>query len=121
MKKVDLVTSLLFVPLDYCVLVAAGITSYSLRFHPWVTRYRPVFFDYPFSDFLPLVMLISLIGVIALAISGMYRISGRFRAGEIFSKAFLATSTTVLLVIVVIFLQRELFSPSVQDSACKVF
>lgn len=110
MKKVDLITSLVLVPLDYCMLVAAGLTSYALRYQGFVTQYRPVFFDYPFSEFFPLLLSISAVGVLIFAVSGSYRITSSHTPLEVISKVFLGVSTTLLLVIVIIFLQRELFS-----------
>ncbi len=110
MKKVDLVTSLVLVPLDYLMLVAAGMTSYALRYQGFITQYRPVFFDYPFDEFFPLLLGISAVGVLIFALSGSYRITSSHTPLEVFSKVFLGVSTTLLFVIVTIFLQRELFS-----------
>lgn len=110
MKKADLVTSLSLVPVDYVMLVAAGITSYSLRYQSFVTQFRPVFFDYPFASFFSLLLLISVVGIIIFALGGSYRISSHVRVSELFAKSFMGVSTTLLLIIVTIFLQRELFS-----------
>ncbi len=110
MKKVDLVTSLFLVALDYLMLVAAGMTSYALRYQGFITQYRPVFFDYPFSEFFPLLLGISALGVFIFALSGSYRITSSHTPLEVFSKVFLGVSTTLLVVIVTIFLQREYFS-----------
>src|SRR3989344_5199343 len=110
MKKADLVTSLAFVPVDYLMLVAAGMTSYLLRYQGFITRYRPVFFDYPLSEFVPSLLIIALAGIVIFALSGSYRIESDHRSGTILSKVFFGVSTTLLIVIVTIFLKRELFS-----------
>lgn len=110
MKRIDLITSLILVFVDYILLVLAGVTSYISRYQGFITRYRPVFFDYPFSDYFPLVLLVSFAGVIIFALSGLYRISSKFKATDVLAKVFLGVSTTILVIIVTIFFQRELFS-----------
>ncbi len=110
MKRIDVVTSISLVPIDYLMLVAAGMTSYALRYQGIITRYRPVFFDYPFAEFFPSLLIIALIGTLIFALSGSYRIASNYGAFDVFSKVFLGVSTTILLVIVAVFLKRELFS-----------
>lgn len=110
MKKADAITSVLLIPIDYLMFIAAGLVSYGLRYHGFITHYRPVFFDYPLSDFVPALLLISTIGIIIFALTGSYSITSSVKLTETFSKVLLGVSTTVLIVIVTIFLKRELFS-----------
>ncbi|OGY90031.1 MAG: hypothetical protein A3B30_04140 [Candidatus Komeilibacteria bacterium RIFCSPLOWO2_01_FULL_52_15] len=110
MKRIDALFTLLFVPVDYLLLFAAGFTSYALRYQSFVTQFRPVFFDYPLHDFLPSLALICLVGVCIFALTGSYRIASHYNLGELFTKAFLGVSTTILIIIVAVFLRRELFS-----------
>lgn len=110
MKRIDLAISTVLVPIDYVMLVSAGLASYALRYQGFITRYRPVFFDYPFSEYFPSLLIIAGIGVVIFAFGGSYRITSSYRPLELLSKAFLGVSTTILLMIVAIFLKRELFS-----------
>ncbi|HCM68447.1 MAG TPA: hypothetical protein DIS62_05655 [Candidatus Kerfeldbacteria bacterium] len=110
MKRADLATSLVLIPIDYFLLVSAGLTSYALRYQPVITQFRPVFFEFPFSEFLPSLLIFAFVGVVIFAFGGSYAIQSRYKVSEIFSKAFLGVSTTVLLVIVAVFFKRELFS-----------
>ena len=110
MKRVDLATSLVLIPIDFLSLVLAGLTSYALRHQPVITQFRPVFFEFPLSEFLPSLLIIAFMGVVIFALGGSYAIQSSYKTSEILSKAFLGVSTTVLLAIVAVFFQRELFS-----------
>ena len=110
MKRIDILTAVVLVIADYVLLMLAGITSYSIRYQGFITQFRPVFFDYPFAEFLPLLFLIAAIGVIFFGFTGLYRITPQHRPLEQLTKIFLGVSTTILVVIVSIFLRRELFS-----------
>src|SRR3989344_950892 len=110
MKRVDLATSLVLIPIDFLSLVLAGLTSYALRHQPVITQFRPVFFEFPLSEFLPSLLIIAFMGGVIFALGGSYAIQSSYKTSEILSKAFLGVSTTVLLVIVAVFFQRELFS-----------
>lgn len=110
MKRADILTSVLLVPVDYLMLLVAGLTSYYIRYQDIVTRYRPVFFDYPISEYIPLLSVIALFGILIFALSGSYKIVSRVKISEVLSRVFFGVSTTLLFVIVLIFLQRELFS-----------
>src|SRR3989344_5477903 len=110
MKRFDFVFSIIQVPLDYFLLIAAGLASYSLRYQGLVTQVRPVFFDVSYSDYVRLLFWVALAGILVFAWSGLYRLEHVKRPAEEFRKVFLAVSTTLLIVVIAIFLRRELFS-----------
>lgn len=110
MKRFDFVFTILQVPLDYLMLVVAGLASYSLRYQGLVTQVRPVFFDVSYVDFVRLLFGVALIGILVFAWSGLYRSERVLHSAEEFRKIFLAVSTTLLIVVIAIFLRRELFS-----------
>jgi len=110
MKKIDLILSVLLVPLDYVMIILAGIASYQLRYGSIVTQYRPVFFDVSFTTFLNLLWLTATIGILVLAWLGAYRVRLSLQPMAEFRRIFTGISTTLLVVIIAIFLRRELFS-----------
>jgi exopolysaccharide biosynthesis polyprenyl glycosylphosphotransferase len=60
------------VPIDFLLLVLAGVSAYYLRFTDWAISLRPVVFDLSLSDFSEIIVLVSLIWVFLFAIFGLY-------------------------------------------------
>ncbi len=108
MKKIDLFFSFILVPLDFFLLVLAGISAYFIRFSEPVSDLRPVAFDLPFSPYLQAVFLVAALWIVIFAFSSMYSIKKRSLAQEIY-RIFLACSAGFVLVVALIFFQRELF------------
>jgi len=109
MKKSELFFSFLLVPLDYLMIILAGISAYHIRFARFSTDIRPVVFYLPFDDYLKVLFVIGLAWLIVFAFAGLYAIdSSRKLAKEVY-RVFLATSTGLMLIVVLIFVRRELF------------
>ena len=65
MKKSDLVFGALLVPLDYVMLVAAGLAAYAIRFSDLYIKYiREATVIIEFPDYMKLVFGISLIVIL---------------------------------------------------------
>jgi len=109
MKKIESFFSILFVPVDFVILLLAGISAYSLRFSGWSASIRPVIFNLPFSEFFKSLALIAALWVIIFAIAGLYSIRNARQVATELQKIFLACSTGLALIAIVIFFQRELF------------
>ncbi len=109
MKKSELVFSAILVPFDYAVLVAAGLLAYYIRFTT-IADLRPVQEVMPLATYLNILFVVAAAWVVIFAISGLYTVRSTRRAVDEIAKIFLACSTSILLVIVVIFFSRELFS-----------
>ncbi len=45
MKKSELVFNVLQLPVDFLMIVIAGLTAYFLRFHPGLVGFHPVIFN----------------------------------------------------------------------------
>jgi hypothetical protein len=52
MKRSELAISVSLVPLDYLMVIAAGIVGYYVRFWEPITAVRPVIFNLPFWFFI---------------------------------------------------------------------
>lgn len=109
MKKSEVTFAVISVPLDYIMIILAALAAYFLRFGEFATEIRPVVFELPFRQYLSIVLLIALGWLLIFAIAGLYTIKYRKILDEIF-KIFLACSTGILAIIVVMFFSRELFS-----------
>ncbi len=110
MKRSELLFSVLLVPLDYTMLILAGLTTYVLR-----TRildvFRPVKFDInlTFDSYMTLVLSVSLVFIFSYTISGLYSLRTTRSVVEEFFKIIISSSAGLMAVIVYIFLQAELF------------
>ncbi len=109
MKRVELIVSALLVPIDFLMILLAGGASYYLRFTS-LAEVRPVLYELPFGEFVPIVLAVGLVWLGVFAVSGLYsRLNTRRWVDEV-AKVFVACSTGVMLIIIIIFFQRELFS-----------
>lgn len=110
MKKSELVFSFLLLPLDFLMIILAGISAYYLRFTALATEIRPVIFSLPFGEYFRILLLIAVAWLLIFALAGLYNIKGWRRLGHEVYRVILACSTGLVLIVVLIFVFRELFS-----------
>ena len=111
MKRSELIFSALLVPVDFLMFLAAGMAAYFLRVSPLLAKWRPVLFavNLPFERYFLLLTLVSLLGLIIFAISGLYKITAQKKLFKEFFQIVVASSATLLVVILYIFFSREFF------------
>ncbi len=112
MKKSQLIFNSILVPVDFLMMILAGISAYYLRTSKWLSNIRPVLFELsmPFEKYLGLVITVSLFSLIVFAILGLYSMKTN---GYGLSKAFqiaIAVSASILSIIIYIFLRGEFFN-----------
>ncbi|MEK7167855.1 MAG: hypothetical protein AAB791_02520, partial [Patescibacteria group bacterium] len=95
MKKSEIAISASLVPVDYLMVVLAGIVSYFIRYIGPIQEIRPVIFDLKFNTYLDLLWLISLIWIISFALAGLYSMRGAKKAMDELSRIILGCSTAV--------------------------
>ena len=110
MKKSELIFSFLLVPLDFLMIILAGVSAYYLRFTALATEIRPAIFNLPFGEYFKILSLIAIAWLIIFALAGLYNIKGPRHLGEEIYLIILACSTGLMLIVVLIFVFRELFS-----------
>ncbi len=93
------------------MLILAGLTAYLLRTQV-LASLRPVYFqlNLPLLSYMSLVAVVSVVFIIAYAISGLYSMKVRIGKAEELLKIILASSSGIMLVIIFIFLQQALFN-----------
>ncbi len=109
MKKIESFFSALFVPVDFFLVVLAGISAYYLRFSHWSVTVRPVVFSLPFTEYFQSVLFIAVLWIIIFMLAGLYQIRTARQLAQEIQKIFFACSTGLALVAILIFFQRELF------------
>lgn len=108
MKKFDLLFTAILVPLDYIMLVLAGLAVYFLRFRT-LAELRPVVFELPFLQYLKIILVVSFFWLLIFVLNGLYQI-GRQRFSQELIKIFASVTTGIMLIVLFIFFIRELFS-----------
>jgi exopolysaccharide biosynthesis polyprenyl glycosylphosphotransferase len=109
LKKTELIFSVILVPLDFLMLIAAALAAYFLRFAT-LSALRPVIYEMPFWEFLKISLFMGAIWLVIFALSGLYTIGGTRRILDELAKIFLACSAGLAVIIVLIFFERDLFS-----------
>lgn len=109
MKKSESFFSVLLVPLDFFLLLLAAISAYKIRFSESWINIRPIIFDLPFNDYLQTATLISLLWIFIFIIAGLYQVKSSGQLAQELRKVFLASSTGLALIAILIFFQRDLF------------
>ena len=110
-KKADLFFNVIRLPVDFGMLMLAGLVAYLLRTQV-LASLRPVYFqlNLPLISYLSLVAVVALVFVGTYAISGLYSMKIRIGKAEELLKVIIASSAGIMLVIVFIFLQQALFN-----------
>lgn len=109
MKKIELIFLGILVPLDYLMLVLAGIISYFIRFTPLITDLRPVIFDLPFNRFLNILFLTSVCWLIIFALNGLYS-QKRKTLLQVFLQLIVTSTAATMLIIIAFFFNQRLFN-----------
>lgn len=109
MRKVETLFSVLFIPLDFILLLLAGISAYYLRFSEWSANLRPIIFNLPFSEYFNSLLFISLLWLIIFAMTGLYTIRSARKIAQEINKIFFACAAGLSLIAIIIFFKRDLF------------
>jgi len=109
MKKAELFFSTLFIPVDFVMIILAGLSAYKLRFSNWSVSVRPVIFNLSFPEYFRSLLVIAILWVLIFAIAGLYQISNARKLAQELRRVFLACSSGLALVAIIIFFQRDLF------------
>lgn len=110
MKKAQLFFSAILVPVDFLMLVVAGIFAYRLRIDSFVTEIRPVIYALEFNDYLSYTVIAALTWMFIFVCVGLYQTKSTRKLSSELGKIFVGCSIGLLVIVFAIFLQRELFS-----------
>ncbi|KKT26767.1 MAG: Exopolysaccharide biosynthesis polyprenyl glycosylphosphotransferase [Parcubacteria group bacterium GW2011_GWA2_43_9b] len=111
MKKSELIFTAALVPVDYAMLILAGLAAYWLRTSSLVAAWRPVLFgvNLPLEKYLGLVALIGLFMLVIFALTGLYEIRRANGILEDFARVLIGASAGLAIIIIYSFLRREWF------------
>ena len=109
MKRNELFFSFLLVPLDYIMIILAGISAYYIRYADFVTNVRPILFDLSFNEYFKALIIVAFIFLLVFAFAGLYVIKSPRKYVKESFKVVEACSTGLMIVVILIFFRRELF------------
>ncbi len=111
MKKSELIFTAALVPIDYVMILVAGLSAYFLRTSSWLNEWRPVLFgtNLPLERYLGLVALAAILMVGLFAIAGLYKIRRANGLLEDSAHILITVSAGMAGIIVYGFLRREWF------------
>ncbi len=111
MKRSDLFFNVIRVPVDFGMLLAAGIVTYLLRTHI-LDVFRPVLFQFnlPLLKYFGITIVTALVFMFCYAVSGLYTVRSRSSVLDEFLKVIIGSSAGIMAMIVYIFLRQELFN-----------
>lgn len=109
MRRLDIITAAISVPLDFAMVLLAALTAYSLRFSGSIAALRPAIAELPSRDFFFISLGIAVLWVLCMAIAGLYSFRRRQAIADV-GRTVLASSAAVTTIIITIFFRRELFS-----------
>lgn len=110
MKRSELFFSAVQVPVDFAMIVLAALTAFAVRNIPELLILKPKLYDYPFREYLFIVLAITPLFILVYALEGLYNIRATRKFWKESLKVFTATSIGLVIIIVAIFLKREWFS-----------
>ncbi|HPY08430.1 MAG: sugar transferase [Patescibacteria group bacterium] len=109
MKKIELFFSSLFIPVDFAMIVLAGVSAYYLRFSERTVSWRPIIFNLPFPEYFRSLLVIAVLWILIFALSGLYQIRSARKLTQEISRIIIACAAGLALVAIIIFFRRDLF------------
>lgn len=111
MKRTDLIFTILLVPLDFLMLVSAGVAAYFLRLTPFLRDVWPVLFEdeLPFRRYALLLFIAAAMWIGIFALSGLYRTKQKKLPEEMF-QIVVSASLGAMSVVLLMFFRNELFN-----------
>ena len=110
MKRTELIFNTLLVPIDFLMLVIAGIFAYSFRFSPELSSFRPIIFNLSFNHYMEIVFAVSPVFIISFALIGLYNLSVVRKLWKEIFQIIVGVSSGFMFIIFMTFMQHEMFS-----------
>lgn len=109
MKRSEIILMVLQVPIDFLMLILAGISAYFLRFSDYVVDLKPVIFKLSLLNFLNIVSLVSLGWLVIFAVLGLYSTNPNRKLMRDITRVILACSAGLAAVAVYIMFRQQQF------------
>lgn len=109
-KRSELLFSSVQVPIDVAMILLAAISAFSIRDIPEILALKPKLYIFPFVQYMKVVFYVLPLFIGVYALEGLYNIRVTRKFWKEAATVFKATSISLVVIIVAIFLKREWFS-----------
>lgn len=109
MKRSELFFSFLLIPVDFAMILAAGLAVYFLRYSDFFIALRPAVFSISLAEYLRVVLVVALIWLPIFGLAQLYAIRATVRLTREFGRVVLGCSTGLVAIVLIIFFRHELF------------
>lgn len=110
MKKSELFFSALQVPVDFLMIILAGLGAFWMRRLEEVQGVKPIIYSISLRNYAEMLLVVATFFILIYAIDGLYDIRSTKRTLKEVYRVFRATSIGIMFIIVFVFLDRDLFS-----------
>lgn len=110
MNRFELFFSALLVPVDFLMLMIAAMAAYFIRFSDYVVGIRPIIYDLSLREYASAVLVVLPLWILLFALNGLYNLKVTRRLIQEFFTVGIAASAGLMVIIVLFFLNRDLFS-----------
>lgn len=110
MNKFELSFSALLIPVDFLMIILAAFASYYIRISHYVVDIRPVIYELSSREYISTVFIIAPFWILIFSLNGLYNLKVTRRLIQEFFTVAIAASGGLMVIIITIFLKRELFS-----------
>lgn len=97
------------VPLDFFLLVAAGVSAYYLRFTDWAVRLKPVVFDLTLLEYIRLIVPVAVMWLVIFAFAGLYSTDPNRKLLRELNRVIFACSAGLSAVALYVMFTQEVF------------
>ncbi len=109
MKRFELIFTFLKLPLDFILLVCAGLTAYSIRYTPLVVSIRPILFNLKWPHFFQSLLLVAAGWIGIFIVSGLYDANPNRKFSNEITKIVMACSTGFAAITIYVFFTLQKF------------
>jgi len=121
MKRSEILLMVLQLPLDFLLLLLAGVSAYYLRFTDWAVSLKPVIFKLSLLDFMSVVSWVAIGWLIIFALLGLYSTNPNRKLARDLLRVVLACSAGLAAVAVYVMFTLEQFDSRFLVAATWVF
>ncbi len=109
MKRSEIFLMILKVPLDFVMVVLAGISAYYFRFSEWALKIKSVSFGLTLTDFLSILMPVVFLVLLIFAFFGLYSLNQNRKFSAELMKIIFALSVCLAFIALYILFSGKLF------------
>ena len=109
MKRFELFFTFIQLPVDYFMLVLAGLSAYVLRFAPVIKAIRPVIFNLSWAAYWPLVLSVAAAWLVIFAFNGLYSTNPNRKLARDLTAIFFACTVGFAAITIYVFFALQKF------------